>query len=374
MKTTLLCTALALSATAAAAESYRFANWMPPAALSTTILYDEFGKDVAERTGGAVEFEMFHGGSLIAAAGIMQGVADQIAHAGQHSSAYTPSANPVSQAITGMAFRNSDPMVLTYAYADFVMTSPAGHGDFRKNGVIPVGSYASPQQYFQCRGTPIRTAADAAGKKTRMAGGFIAAFGADLGVTNVSMPLPEVYAAFGYGNIDCTVNDGTWLLGSTRFAEVVNSVTLLPFPPTFAIPAWIYNPSFWGALTTDQRRAILDASAHAMARMQIQWQKQADAALETAKGMGVELIEPDASLRDKLAAWGTKTDAEMAALATTAAQVPDLPAVLAEFGGYMDKWQKILDAIPDRSDEAAMTAALKENLFDRIDAATYGLN
>lgn len=371
---TLLPALLLASALPASAETFRFASWLPPNSLMTSDLYDAWGKDVAAKTGGAVEFEMFHGGSLLAGATVMQGVADGIAHAGQHSTAYTPSANPVSLAITGMAFRNNDPMVLTYAYADFVVNSELGRSDFSRNGVIALGSYASPAQYLLCRGTPVRTLSDLAGKKIRMAGGTIAVFGTELGATNVSITLPETYAAFGYGNIDCTINDATWLAGSTRFAEVVNSVTLLPIAPTYAIPAYIYNPRFWQERSPEQRRAILDATASAMANMQINWQKTADAALETAKGMGVELIEPDATLQGALDTWAAKTDEEFIALAQAAAPNADVAGPIRDFATYLVKWDSILAGASDRSDPEQITAVLKQHIFDPIDVTTFGLN
>lgn len=372
---TLLPTLLFAAATAlpAAAETFRFATWLPPNSLMTTDLYDGWSKDLADRTGNAVEFEMFHGGSLLAGATVMQGVADGIAHAGSHSTAYTPSANPVSRAITGLAFRNNDPMVLAFAYADFVVNSDLGRSDFTRNGVIALGSYASPAQYLLCRGAPVRSLADLAGKKVRMAGGTIAVFGTELGATNVSITLPETYAAFGYGNIDCTINDATWLTGSTRFAEVVNSVTLLPIAPTYAIPAYIYNPRFWKSLTAEQRRAILDATAVAMANMQVNWQKTADAALETARGMGVQLIEPDATLQGALDAWAAKSDEEFIALAKAAAPNADVAAPIQDFATYLEKWDAILAGVADRSDPAQIAAVLKQHVFDPIDVQTFGL-
>lgn len=356
-----------------AAEAFRFATWLPPNSLMTTNLYDEWGAELAKRTAGAVEFEMFHGGSLLAGGTVMQGVADGIAHGGSHSTAYTPSANPASLAITGLAFRNNDPMVLTFAYADFVANSALGRGDFTRNGVIALGSYASPAQYLLCRGAPVRSLADLTGKKIRMAGGTIAVFGTELGATNVSITLPETYAAFGYGNIDCTINDATWLTGSTRFAEVVNSVTLLPIAPTYAIPAYVFNPSFWKERSPEERRAILDTVALAMAHMQINWQNSADTALETAKGMGVELIEPDATLKDALAAWAAKSDDEFIALAQAAAPDVDVAAPIREFATYLQKWDGILAGVADRNDAEEIAAVLRQHIFDPIDVTTFGL-
>lgn len=41
--------------------------------------------------------------------------------------------------------------------------------------------------------------------------------------------------------------------------------------------------------------------------------------------------------------------------------------------GYFDKWAGLLDGV-DRTDEDALTALVRANLYDKLDVTTYGMD
>lgn len=364
---------IAALGSAAQAEEFRATTWWPTGETLADHFFYDWADRVAKASGGEMTFEIFPGGSLVPAASIAQGVADDVAQVGYHTAAYTPTDMPVSQTLSGMGYVNSDPYVLAFAYADFVMNDPEGYMDWRDDGVVPVGAFSSPVIRLICKDDPIRTLADMDGKRVRLPGGFIASFVQDLGATNVSMPVTETYAAFQYGNIDCTANDATWLLGGGRFIEVADSVTMLDITPLFTSPAHIYNANFWTDRTPEQRRILLDVMAQEMTLTQIDQSIAVDEALEAAHEAGLELIEPDSTLQDARDAWiadgigGTET------VAAETYGIENPGDLVARFTSYLDKWNGLVSGLSDRRDEAEVLALLKENLFDRIDVETYGL-
>jgi TRAP-type C4-dicarboxylate transport system substrate-binding protein len=365
--------ALMALATGATAEQYRATTWLGQGINLTQKFFYEWADDVAERSGGDITFEIFPGGSLVPAQSIQQGVADGIVQVGYHTAAYTPTANPVSQALSGMGFLNSDPYVLSLAYADFVMNDPIGYNDWRANGVIPLGGFSSPPFILICGDDAVRSLSDMENKRVRLPGGFVASFVESLGAVNVSMPITDVYAAFQYGNIDCTAVDAPWLAGQGRLAEVAGSVTTLEMTPLFTSPPYIYDVEFWESLDVAQRRMMFEATAQAMANLQNDYAVAVAAGFENARDKGLDIIEPDDTLLSARTEWIEAGMGDMLGLASSTYGIEDPQNVFDTFEGYMEKWEELLKSVEDRTDTEAMQAFIMANLFDKIDAETYGL-
>lgn len=365
---------LLASAGALQAEEFRATTWLPATNVLTENFFTKWFEDVAEMTGGEITFQLFPSSSLVPAQAITQGVADGIAQVGYHTASYTPTDNPVSQSLSSMGFINSDPFVLAFAYADYVMNDPQGYEDWHDDGVVPVGGFSSPVIHLICRGEPVRTLADLDGKRVRLPGGSIAAFVEAMGATNVSIPATEAYAAFEYGNIDCTANDATWLVGQTNFVEVADSVTFVPITPLFTSPSYVYDIEFWADRTPEQRRMLLDASARAMANLQIAYDVSVAEGIAAAQEKGLELIEPDETLETFRTEWIEAGAGDMLGVAANTYGIADPEAMFATFTGYLDKWDELVAGIADRGNADELTALLKANLFDQIDVETYGLD
>lgn len=370
----MLSCAFLLGATGAQAEEYRATTWIDQGHILTKTFMYGWAEDVAKRSNGEITFEVFPNSALVPAASIAKGVADGLAHVGYHTAAYTPSNNPVSQALSGMGFLNSDPYVLGFAYTDFVMNEAIGYQDWRDDNVIPIGGFSAPVIRLICVGDGIRTAEDMKGKRIRTPGGYVAKFVEDLGGTNVSMSATELFQAMQVGAIDCTANDPPWLIGGSRLADVADSVTMIEVTPLFTSPAYVYNVDFWKGLTPEQRRLLLDATATAMANMQKNYTVEVEAGLAAAREKGVELIEPDATLVKARQDWIDGGLGGMSELASGTYKIENPEALFTTFQGYMDKWSKLLEGVKDRNDVDEVTAFLKANLFDKIDVETYGLN
>ena len=368
---------LALSMTAAtvssaSAEVYNLATWLEPNHIITQKAHVEWADDIKKQTNGEIEFEIFMAGSLLPAKSTMQGTADGVAQVGFHTATYTPSDLPISNALADMGFVQPDAFVMAFAFSDFMMNEEVGYQDWRKNGVIFGGGYSTPVYYFICKGEN-KSVADFQGKRVRMPGGGWARFGQTLNVTGVNIPSSEIYTAFDRGSVDCTTSDPTHLTSGATLMEVVDSVTLLKMSPFYGGVTWAYNPDFWQELSEEQRRTILDASARAMARLQIAYDEGAEQALTAAKEKGIKLIEPSEDLQKAYDDWVANGMGDLLGIAKEKYGVEDPDALYAPFQKYIDKWVGLLDGV-DRHDEEALTKIAKSELFDKIDAATYGMD
>lgn len=364
-------TALTLAFPAKAAD-YMLSTWLEPNHIITRHAHVEWADAVKAATNGEISFEVFVGGALIPAQSTMQGTADGVAQVGFHTATYTPSDLPVSNALADMGFTYPDAMVMSFAFGDFMMKEPAGYNDWRKNGVLFGGSYSTPIYHFICR-EEIRTLDDIKGKRIRMPGGGWARFGQYLGITSVNVPSNEIYTAFERGSVDCTCSDPTHLISGATLLEVAKSVTVLKMSPFYAGNTYAYNPAFWASLTPEQRRALFNESARAMARMQIGYDAEFDKAMQAARDKGLTIAEPDASLQGAYDTWVKEGVGGMADIAKTTHKIEDPEALYASFRPYIEKWAKLLDGV-DRKNEEALTAVIRTNLFDPIDVATWGLD
>ena len=365
-------TAALLTATAGGVHAQQMlSTWLEPNHIITIEGHQGWADLVRVATDGEFDFEVFVGGALIPAKSTMQGTADGLAQVGFHTATYTPSDLPVSNALADMGFETPDAYVMSFAFGDFMMNDEAGYNDWRKNGVIFGGSYSTPIYYFICR-EEVKTLDDIKGKRVRMPGGGWARFGQEIGVVGVNVPSSEIYTAFERGSVDCTASDPTHLTSGATLKEVANSVTMLKMSPFYAGVTYAYNPTFWKGLSEEQRRTLFDQSAMAMARMQIAYDQQAEAAMEEAADAGIKLIEPGESLQNAYDEWVENGIGGMAEIAKSTHGIENPEELYERFRTYVNKWQGLLDGV-DRHDEEAVAALLRENLFDEIDVATYGV-
>jgi flagellar biosynthesis/type III secretory pathway protein FliH len=97
-----------------------------------------------------------------------------------------------------------------------------------------------------------------------------------------------------------------------------------------------------------------------------------DANLEAAKQAGKQLNEPSADLQkayDDFVAGGMGGLAEIG----QKAGVENVDQSLAELSALMEKWQGLLANV-DRTDEAALTALLQKEVYDKLDPNSFGVD
>ena len=364
--------ALAIASGSALADPAFLSTLLEPNHPITLNYHKVWADDIAAATDGEVSFEIFSGASLMPALSQMQGVADGLAQVAIHGAPYTPAELPVSNALGDMGFRLADEFVLAYAYTDFMMHEPVGYDEWRRNGVIFGGGFGNPVYYYLCR-QDLSTLEDMAGKRVRTSGGGWARFSEAIGMTPVNIPSSEIYTGMERGALDCANADVTHLTSGATILDLTESVVMLPTSPAYISPGLIYNPAWWQGLTPDQRRIVFEATAHAMAQLQVAYAAKVDEVLAIAEEQGVKINQPSPELAAAREEWVANGIGGMADVARETYGIDDPEALYALFQTYIDKWQGLLGGI-DRSDTAAVTALLQANLFDTLDPTTYGMD
>lgn len=84
------------------------------------------------------------------------------------------------------------------------------------------------------------------------------------------------------------------------------------------------------------------------------------------------VLDPDAALQQALADFVVADETALIENATSrGVENPD--QVLTAFKGIIDRWEALLKDV-DRTDTEALAALARSEIYDRLDADTYGVN
>jgi TRAP-type C4-dicarboxylate transport system substrate-binding protein len=287
----------------------KFANFTPPFHTINASVIEKLNADLSAATGGALTVRGYHGGELGAGPAeqyvrAVQGVADMV----WGLPGYTSSQFPKTMIVE---LPNAIPLEMP-GYEAFARSMDDLAAEFP--GTKPLALWTSEPNIFIMKDREIRTPADLAGLKVRVAGATMDEVATALGATPVQMPINEVYNALQTGLIDGVIT-GASTLSDFKLDEVANSYTL---------GANIGRGSFYAVMTAakydalpDDQKAAIDAVAGAPLSKSAEdaWNATANAALEAARAAGdntiIELTPEEAqAFADAVAAV---TDAYVAA-------------------------------------------------------------
>jgi len=365
-------TAIGLAALsgAAQAEQYNANHFFAERHSMVRGPYVDFAKRVAEATNGEVEFRVFSGGSLLPPASSLQGLRDGVAQVSYHAGTYTPSELPVANLVGNMAFYNTDPMVMAFASTEFGLTNEAALAEWDENGIVYGGGYSTSEYVMMCN-QPVETLEDVAGKRLRMAGGAWSRFAEHVGAIPVSIPSSEMYTGLDTGSLDCAVAAAD-ALDSFSLKDVVTDLNTIAIGNYYAGFGWGYNEAFWAGLSPETRRVLFDEMAYDLARHRVEFDSDVDVAVEAAQAAGMKIHEPDQALRDALAEFVVADEAVLIENATERG-VENPEAILADYKRIIDRWAEMLDGV-DRTDVDTLAALAKSEIYDPLNAETYGLD
>ena len=363
-------TALVLAAAPALAAHYTFSTFLGPNHPITLNLHVPWAEDVAERTDGEIDFEVYVGGAILPGNGVLQGVAQNVAQGGFITAGYVPAEMPVWNVIGDVAWEASSDYAVTLAATEFGLLNQLGHDEWTGNGVVFTGSASTVMYSYLCRGEP-KSLEDFEGLRIRTAGNGWARFAESIGAVPVNVSYTETYSALERGAIECTNLDPTHLYNGAQVAEVVDSVVMLPMGPFFSQAAWAFNQSFWNDLSAEQRRIIFEESARSLVRLHDAQDKMLEDNLAQARENGLAVIEP---AEDLVAAKDAFVADGIGGLAKIAENrgVANYQQAIDEFSALLTKWDGLL-AENDRDDPEAMYDLIMTELYDKLDPETYGV-
>ena len=279
----------------AGAQELSFANFTPPFHTVNASVMEKLNTILSEATNGEVTVRGYHGGELGAGpveqyVRVVQGVADMAWGLPGYTSSQFEKTMIVE--LPGTLTNEDDGYAAMWAAYDDHLA-----GEFP--GTVPVALWTSEPNVFIMRDAVIRTPADLAGLKIRVAGATAADVATALGATPVQMPINQVYNALQTGLIDGVIT-GSSTLNDFKLDEVANSYTF---------GANLGRLSFYAVMTegtynglSDEAKAALDNSGNQTVSQSAEdaWNATADAGVATARTLSentfVDLTEAEAAV------------------------------------------------------------------------------
>ncbi|ODM47299.1 C4-dicarboxylate ABC transporter substrate-binding protein [Ruegeria sp. PBVC088] len=272
------------SAMSAQAQELKFANFTPPFHTINARVIEKLNADLSAATDGAVSVRGYHGGELGAGpveqyVRAVQGVADMVwglpgytsSQFGKTMIVELPNAIPLDQ--PGYE-------ALWAAFDEIKGEFPA---------TKPIALWTSEPNIFIMKDVQIRTPADLAGLKVRVAGATAAEVAEALGATPVQMPINQVYNALQTGLIDGVIT-GASTLSDFKLDEVANSYTVGANLGRLAFYT-VMGQSSYDKLSADAKAAVDAVAGMEVSKSaEMAWNATADAALEAARADDTNVV------------------------------------------------------------------------------------
>jgi TRAP-type C4-dicarboxylate transport system substrate-binding protein len=333
--------------------------------------YVEWAEAINSASEGSLEANLYTGTVLLPARSGLSGVRDGLAQVGYAAGTYTPAELPISNALQELGFNYDDPLVMVSAASDFNMNNPEALAQWKKAGVIYGGGYSTPPYNLMCN-TPIQSVEDLKGKRIRTSGAALSRWAETIGAVPVNVPSSEMYQGVEKGTLDCAVNVASDLKSRSLW-DVAKHTTMAPLGLFWSGPMWAYNPKFWESISEDDRRIFMNANADALAKLYVGYAGAVTEALDEAKEHGVTVYQPDEAFLSNISGFAKDNLDNVYETARNKYEIDDPEALLGAFDQTIKKWESLYKDV-DRTDANAIAIILKENLYDGVDVATYGLN
>lgn len=351
------------------AETYRAAIWTPE-----TAPHGQYCVGVCEKikkaTNGKINFEIYGGGTLLPAKGVLPGLRDRVADFALLTTAYIPSDFPYDNIVMDLCWLAEDQLADTLAANEMKLTHPLLLQEDARHNIVFNCQQTMGIYNYQCT-SEIKTLADLKGKKVRTSGAAHTAWAKETGSVSVAVSAAEIYTGLQRGSIDCAYGTPLFMTDFFKTIDVVKSVNRLPMGSANT-GGYYFNRDFWKSLSVKDRRLILDLSAERLAEIMIYWHQRIDDTWTQCRKRGISIIEPSAEMMAKLNAYNENYKKNLAKTEMAKRNIPDPTDLIDAYLASYAKWKKLIAGI-DKNDLAQLTALIKKELYEKIDAEKYGM-
>lgn len=362
------CAITAFAGTAGAVE-LTVASWAGPSHPTIRVGYSTYFPSVEKATGDAVTFKLISGGALMSGKETLTGLGDGIADASVLALTYNPAQLPASQLVAELAMLSGESLAVAAAVTEFTLLECAPClKEFSQQNIVYTGSYATAP-YALISKDKIETRADLKGKRVRTPGGAWDRWVNESGGTVVHTSSSEMYEAIDKGIIDVAMQPGA-ALKSFSLWDVADNITLADLGVYNSGPFLAFNKDVWAELSTENKRAMLDQLPAALLATTEAYLTMNEEALSEAADHGVTVTDKPEALQGWVAEFNDQDLGAVIEKAESVYGIEGAEALVKAYSQTLEEWTGRVNAGMSRDE---LIAAMKTEIFDKIDAASYGM-
>lgn len=257
------------------------------------------------------------------------------------------------------------------AMSEYVLNCEECLAEFKAQEQVYLGSGIGSTYMLLCT-APVQTVDDIKGRKFRSGSDNFSRWAEHFGGIAVALPGNDQYEAMSQGVIDCTMASATELTNYSLF-DVTKSVTLgIPGGNFAGVATNNFNVDVWQGLEDSEREAALRASARSAADLTWRYFMDSERDLKAAATKGISVLEPTDEVRAKSDAFVMEDLKVIEEQFTSGYGLENVSEKIAEFSRLVEKWKGLTAEIGD--DQEALAQVYWDEVFSKVDPATYGMN
>lgn len=364
-----LSAALGMSQAAMATTELNASIWFPESQPLTKYGYIDWAKKVDEASGGKLKIKVFTDTTLLPVVAHLSGLRDGVADITYHAGTYTPADLPEDNVLAILSIGLGDPLLTTFAVADFYMHDPDMLALWQRQKIVFLGAYASVPYNLICS-KKVADVGDLKGLKLRTPGPVYAAWAKSVGASPVNVPSSEMFTGLDKGQIDCAAM-GSNELKTRSLWDVAKYVNMVNLGPYFSGWEWAMNRNSWKKLTPEERRILLDTIAESTVETELAYIASGEQAIKEAPEHGVTVYQPTDAMTESTKNFIQHARAMAIEEGKNRFHLKDPEGLITRFEATLQKWDGLLKGV-DRNDPQALKTLLKENLYSNVDENSYG--
>ncbi len=359
----------AIAVTAAQAKDLRLAPGAPPVHPAADPMYKSFAEFLPQETGGALTGTLI-GPEVVNIGQVKQALQSQLAEVGNLLPLFVPADLPSTALAGDLAFLATNPHAMGAAMTEYVVTCADCQAEFKTMGGVFVGA-GSSDVYLIISTKPVRSAADLKGLRLRSGGAPYARWAEAMGAAPAQVPVSDTFESISQGVLDGTMASISDLV-SYRLVDVAKYVIDVPLGTYHTTSNFTVAMPAWQAMTPEERAGFARAANKSSALFTQNWgYERPDKARKAALDAGLEIIPASQDILDQTDAFRQSDLATAITVATEQLKVKDAEAKIARFRALVEKWTAIVEETG--GDVGKITARVQEEVWDKVDYATYGL-
>lgn len=359
--------ATAVPASAKQLKAAYFVSPKHPIGQGYTFLAEEVNKE----SKGALTIRIFPGKSLLGAKAISDGIRDGVADMGQVVTTYTPAYYPHGVLINDLSMVGTNDLAAALSVTELqLLACPGCLEEFGKQNQIPFSAISVPAYVIIANGD-FNSPEKIKLKKLRAAGSLWDRFCRSIGAVAVNMPTAGMYEAMSRGTLDGAL----YSIGGLKthgLGDIAKQVILLNTGSFRAAALFSISKTTWKSLTIDERKVMLRSLSKAMVRNTLAFLKGDEDGLQVAKEKNIPVVQPDPELLRMRNEFVENDLHHTVKNATENLHLADAAEFVANYRKLYAKWEKLVT--PIANDEAKLDELLYNEVYAKIDPATFGLN